>query len=402
MKTTKIFTLGLMLASFAANAQLVLTKGNVATSATATERLQMVNTSGLAIPARGTNLQWDYSGMTDLSGFGSIDTMSYMPVTKMDTALFKNTTRSLVQTIDYVHFGAKSTIYYTNDLNGYGYAGYAVDNRQSFMLKGATGGLNDSLIIPLQDSIFATRQLILKYPVTYSSNWSFSGNLNDHFILDLPSVSSLYVNLYGTRSISRKVTDSVVGWGTLKVPYNGIVRTSTKAYSVLLVKEDLSDSVSFSVNGMTQLVLADLLTKLSITTGAQPKTSTYIFYRSGYANPLMSYEVDPSAGYDPDNTDTSLTTGIEDENAIINFQAYPNPVTQSNLNFVFNKPDNKEWIMTITNEMGQIVQSLPVSQHAGPVQMEVNLPANLANGIYFYNMADGGSSAAQGKFILNR
>jgi len=400
MKTKRVFTLVFLFAVSFANAQLVLTNSNVATSANATEKEQLVSTSNLAVPARGTNMQWDYSSMTDISGSINAKTYNAPPT----SGTFSTATRTYIQTTNMAGAAIKSTIYVTNDVNGYGFVGYSVDNRQTFSLYAATGGKNDSLIIPLQDSAYSARQYILKYPVSYGGsynmNWSFSGNLSDHFFLDIPSVSSAYVNLYGTRTIARIVTDSVIGWGTLKVPTeSNSVRVTSQAYSVLLVKEDVTDVTKFSVNGLSSTVLGDLLTTLGLSQGAQTTSSTYIFYRAGYANSLMFYEVDPSAGYDPDNTST---TGIDDENIIINFQQYPNPVTQSNLNFAFDKPDNNPWIMTITNEMGQVVQTMAINQPTGPVQLTVNLPANLNNGIYFYNMADGNESPIQGKFILNR
>jgi len=407
MNIRKIFTLFSILTAFAANAQITLNKSSVNTSATATEKLRAANFNSAVTPKRGTNMQWDYSGITDLKDHQSIDSFTYME--PVDTIF--NATRYFVKTTMIASYGLKSNIYLKNDLYGYGYVGYSVDSKQSYNIMLPTGGKTDSIIVPVQDSVYSTvdsiRPFIMKYPVTYNSNWSFSGNFSEHFLLDVPSLgSSAYVNLYGTTNINRTVTDSVIGWGTLQVSYHyttSVRVVSTKAYSVLLVKEDARNITTYAINGLPSTIFSALLTGLSLKQGDTINTSSYLFYRTGYANPLMAYEVDPSLGYDPDNTDTNLTTtGIENENAIINFEAYPNPVTQSNINFVFTKSDNTEWAMTISNEMGQVVKSILVNQPAGPVQMEINMPSKLANGIYFYNMADGGTSTAQGKFILSR
>ena len=216
----------------------------------------------------------------------------------------------------------------------------------------------------------------------------------------MPSTGAGNLNLYGTRNVVRKITDSSLD-GDSEVPtYANSVRTASAAYPVLLVKEDDTDVTSFVVNGLNSTVLGEVLTKLQLSPGAKTSSSTYLFYRVGYANPLMFYDVDPTAGYDPDNTST---TGIcTEENSVINFGAYPNPVTNSSLSFVFNKADSRTWVITIMNETGQVVQTMPVSQSEGPVQMNINLPSNLTNGIYFYNMANAGISVAQGKFILSR
>ncbi len=407
MNIRKIFTLFLIFAAFSANAQITFNKANMNLSATATERLRAASLDAVNVPKRGTNMKWDYSFISDLRNSQSIDSFTYM--VPVDTIF--NATRYYIKTIVFGSYDFKSNIYFKNDLYGYGYVGYSVDNRQSYNIMLPTGGKTDSLIVPVQDSIYSAidsiRPFIMKYPVNYNSNWAFSGNLSEHFLLDVPSLgSSTYVNLYGTYNVNRTVTDSVIGWGTLQVPYHyttSVRVVPTRAYSVLLVKEDARNITSYAVNGLPPSAFSALLTGLSIKQNDTANTSTYIFYRAGYVNPLMAYEVDPSLGYDPDNTDTNLTTtGIETENAIINFEAYPNPVSQSNINFVFNKSDNTEWVMTITNEMGQVVKSILVNQPAGPVQMEINVPAKAANGIYFYNMADGGGSVAQGKFVLSR
>jgi len=408
MKATKIFTLVFLFAALAANAQIVLTNSNVTTSATATEREQLVNSGGLSIPARGTNMQWNFSNMTALSGSASIQANAYMsPV----NSAFYSATRAYVQTKSFAGYTVKNTNYFINNANGYEYVGYSVDGRTSFSLYAATKGLNDSLIVPAQDSVWATPRFILWYPTTYSasfansaseySHWSFTGNLSYHFILDLSSsLGSSYSNLQGTQNITSTITDSVIGWGTVQVPTEAnSVWVASQAYSVLLIKEDTTNVIKYNVQNISAL---QLQTILGIPQGGLTySSSSYIFYRAGTVNPLMFYDGDPTVGFDPDNT-SAATAGIDNEKPIINFQQYPNPVTQSNLNFAFDKPDNNEWVMTITNETGQVVGSSIESQLAGPVQLEVKLPANLANGIYFYHMADGGSSVMSGKFILNR
>ena len=108
--------------------------------------------------------------MTDIAG--SIDVTDFMlPV----NSAFSTATRAYVQTTGIAGASVLSTIYITNSVNGYGYIGYSVDSRQSFSLALATGGLNDSLIIPIQDSVYTTPEYILKYPVAYNVNWYFSG-----------------------------------------------------------------------------------------------------------------------------------------------------------------------------------------------------------------------------------
>ena len=123
-----------------------------------------------------------------------IDTTAYMGT--VGSVFASTATRAYIQTTNLAGVPIKSSIYLANILSGYFYVGYSVDARESFSLAAATKGNSDSLIIPVQDSAYSTRQYILKYPVTYDatyanniafSSWSFSGDLSDHFLLDLPS-----------------------------------------------------------------------------------------------------------------------------------------------------------------------------------------------------------------------
>ena len=102
---------------------------------------------------------------------------------------------------------------------------------------------------------------------------------------------------------------------------------------------------------------------------------------------------------------SSTANAVNGIQAVIDARAevYPNPVTTSNVKFAFAKQSNEPMLLNIANNLGQVVQTVPVRQLKGDVLVEVTLDASLANGIYYYNITQmSGKAFTTGKFILKR
>jgi len=364
----------------------------------------LVSLPGLnSLPKQGANMEWNYGSAFFYRGLSSIG-FSAPANNKFTTA-----TRSSIQSFllggnNTAETIVKNTLYFTDNVSGYAYIGYSI-KRQSLISRGP-GGLGDSLIFQVFDTSFAANpQYILKYPAAYGSSWSYAARLTYHLRFYTSPVG-IYGYYPGLEIIYRTVTDSVVGWGNMVLPY--VKDTSiTVGYPVIMIKESWVDIDSFQVSlpSYSSENIQQLLQKNNLFQGQKNGTFTYTFYRAGYSAPLAKFWANDaefhyleSAGFDPNNT---MRTGIKNISMPVVADIYPNPVTSSGFTITFARQDNAPKNLTITNSLGQVVQRLPLAQNQ--TTATINVPPSLANGMYYYTITETeGGGMVSGKFVLVR
>ncbi len=85
-------------------------------------------------------------------------------------------------------------------------------NRQAILL---TTGATDSLIFNAQNMVYSTPYMLLGFPATYNAHWSSSFSDSLTFLLDVTLAS--FHNTPAALKSSVTETDTVVGWGEMKV-----------------------------------------------------------------------------------------------------------------------------------------------------------------------------------------
>lgn len=93
--------------------------------------------------------------------------------------------------------------------------GEDVDVTQILSIAALTGNSNDELVFPKQKIAYSSAEVHTKYPLTYGSSWTTENYRTTQFNLTVTAYG--LNNTPGARKTYRTVTDSVVGWGTIKV-----------------------------------------------------------------------------------------------------------------------------------------------------------------------------------------
>ena len=322
------------------------------------------STTGVTIPTGGTNKAWDYSGLVGTNVY----TYTYSPVTNTSfpTADVCDSSYSanIIPGRSYLY-----TVFFADDADGFKGQGLAIDE-QRYNIGGVTGGATDSAIFPKLTTVYPTPYKILSYPLTMSTSWrsnyvdyvNFNLTIANYGLDKVPSVKKTYYTRF----------DTVVGWGTIKVP---LTAGSTAPISVLMVKRSVVGTDSFFMNGT--LAPGTLLSAFGLSQGQQTINNRYSFWRKYAVYPMAVFNFGSSnfttlstIYFDGD----ASNTGIVDE--VTHISLYPNPV--SNMLKIEGLSHQNIMITDISGKVVYTAQNLTGSQN-------VNV-AGLHQGIYIVNI----------------
>ncbi|QKG58671.1 T9SS type A sorting domain-containing protein [Hymenobacter sp. BRD128] len=303
----------------AAQTPITLTQSNFPALPTTVELYNTASITGVMAPTVGANQTWNYSNLTATGQ----TTATYNAPSA--TPAFAGTTRTYNYTLPLGSFQVKGVESQALTATGLTYLGYTIPT-QRFGLGTLTGAATDSLVVPMQS--VAVGATLMAFPTTtgtVTKNFYRSGTTG------LLTVGLVALNKTPLRLVQRvSSTDSVAGYGTLRVPVAG----GASASQVLLVRSRVVEVDSFYLAG--QPAPAVLLGALGVTQGTVTRSYYDNFYRAGSSQPVAgftytsaSYQTLQSAFYSREST--LLATRPSLAAAVGGLSAYPNPLAQGPL-----------------------------------------------------------------------
>jgi len=393
-----IIFIGILSASLGANAQsaITLTRANITGLSQTITHSVNAGTAGITAPTIGANQSWDFSSLVGITAINSgfVPANFYFTNTFSKTAVADSSTSEVViKLTEEVH----APLVYDIDNNGFFIAGRII-SAQNYSEAPLTGQPQDSSFWPFQTYI--ARENLIAFPATMGSSWT---SKTVH-----PLNSTITIVSYKLKNAPVKVVvhsyikDTVVGWGTLKVPSS---KNASIPYDVLLVRRHTVTSDSFYLNNQPApvFVMAGFGSKQNDTTS---NTYQEFFYRSGNGMPLLTLNFNSDSTYtspgSANYTVDSVKSGIED--ASFNpdlFKIYPNPSSGGLVNFQLLKKNDLPWKLIVVNALGQEVKTIPI-EGTGNLNRNFNMNGN-EPGLYFVRVTDEiGTTLATGKLDISQ
>ena len=368
--------LALLATGLTATAQtpITLTQSNFPALATTVELYNTAGTTGVVPPTSGANQTWNYGG---LAATAQTTTTYGAPSA---TPAFAGTTRTRSYSVPLGPFQVQGVASQALTASGLKYLGYSVP-LQRFGLATITGVPTDSLVVPAQ--AVAVGATLVAFPTT-------AGTVTKNFYrtgtTGLLTVGLVGLNKTPLRLVQRiSSTDSVAGYGTLRIPVAG----GTSASPALLVRTRVVEVDSFYLAG--QPAPNVLLGFLGVTQGAASRTYYDNFYRAGSSQPMLgfsytsaTYQTLQSAFY---SREASLLAARPSLAAAVGgLAAYPNPLAQGPLMLAAGNGSQAAVTLTVRDVLGR-----PLATGRGQLGQPTSLLAGLPQGSYLLEIgtADG-------------
>jgi len=349
----------------------------------------------VAPPKSGKNIAWDYTSLKNDSDIAPAFLLNFHnPFTSSKVAI-EDTGKQEFLTSDNNYSG---NYFYDDDNSGFYFSGDYVVQQGLSLLKYFNDSA-DSIFIPEQnDSLHLN---LIGFPTTFgtSSHFNAAKSLRFYWTIKsagLDSAPSLKKTYYA-------ITDTVSGWGTLRVPVSG---KKSVAYPTLLIRQKVISIDSYFVNGSPPSKF--FLIAFGIVQGKKTVGCNEYFYRTGHQEPLMSIEFGSDTTYttpskvlyskDSVKQQAGIGPGQTDDNS---FALYPNPVTASQVACAFTKGSTAQWKILILNSLGQVFRSETIEDN-GAINRRLNLNGAKA-GLYLVEILDENSQViANGKLSIIR
>jgi len=375
MKKPILLFAGLLLAA-ASHGQITLNEAGYTSPTMGTDSLK-VTTAASSFPsfAAATSATWDLSTITD----SSVDLFNYLvaassPATFADSAYYRLGS--------YVYQGNVQTA-----LTPAGLVEYGINIQTTYYVIG-TG---DTIFIPTQNDAFSSTYTVIKFPATMSSSWSstYQSDFNYQVTYNAP----LYVHAPGIVKSYFTETDSVIGWGQMRIKTEA--GTPSGYVNVLQVRSNVARTDSFYLNGgITDPALPSLLGILGTTQGQVTNTYNQNFYRVDDVIPLANVQF-TSASNDTakkatthvQNLPAPAVSGIKNIANESPIKVFPNPVTNQSLTVTLPNA-NGLWSYELIDITGRKVQEGPLQPNATNAQ--VSLVPSLTGGIYYLKVYNNG------------
>jgi hypothetical protein len=385
--------IAVMLVTLCATAQaqqpLVLTRASIPATA-ASDTVIMAHPDGVAVPARGGDLAWDYSalariGETELTY--TADAHPAFPGAQFaTTGLFDEIAMGRGYFYNEYH-GATDTLY-----GGYG----TFTPEQHYGIGDLTLNPADSMIFPEQVCKFRPPRAIMTFPFTdgSASERSYVREVIFRVTVGMYGID----NTIGSKRAIMTQIDSVVGWGTLRLPAPG--GGASAPMRVLLVKRMITQVDSFYLSGVSDP--GPILNAFQMEQGAVTRTGRYLFFRENakiYALSIAFADHDftlPAAIY-YDQAAAAFTTAVERPPAALTASAaWPNPSRDGSF-LVTAGSEARRFV--VRDVLGRLVGRADVAS----LPLRYSLPAGSPPGVYFYHFEDeSGAVRAAGRMVFAR
>ena len=372
-------------ATFLASGQITLDQNNVPHSANHSD-IRAFNTTGVTIPAHGTNVLYDYSSLANTA----IDTIPYIDATRTGFTAFTRFNYGYSTLNAFQLYSEYYTHKFTDGIARVG----AYKLPESFSIGTITGGTNDELTFTGNNSVFVNPGYEVKFPSTYGTTWSSTYRFETDFELTVAAFS--LASAPGQQRQNVTQTDSVVGWGQLRLPTLGGVSI---LYDVLLMKQSLNYIDSVFLGGSP--APPQLLAGFGLTQGQTGKSNKYVFYAAGFERPLLIIEMsdDWQSVERSYHTAAGLATFSVDEFSSINaINAYPNPVKAGSMVSFDVTETTQELRLQIMDASGKcMVDEALEAANSGNWQWKV--PSEFPVGLYSFSLTNATGSKS-GKLIV--
>jgi hypothetical protein len=369
-----------------ASGQITLDQNNVPHSDNHSD-IRALNTTGVTIPAHGTNVLYDYSSLANTA----IDTIPYIDATRTGFTAFTRFNYGY-STLNAFQLYSE---YYTHKFNdGIARVG-SYKLPESFSIGTITGGTNDELTFTGNNSVFVNPGYEVKFPSTYGTTWSSTYRFETDFELTVAAFS--LASAPGQQRQNVTQTDSVVGWGQLRLPTLGGVSI---LYDVLLMKQSLNYIDSVFLGGSP--APAQLLAGFGLTQGQTGKVNKYVFYAAGFERPLLIIEMSDNWQTVERSYHTAnglATIGIEELGELNGLNVYPNPAVQGGTVLFANAKNAPAADLWIFDAAGNPIHRSALS-NANGTTLEWTVPTNFKQGMYIYQLWQNGD-CHHGKLVIH-
>lgn len=286
--------------------------------------------------------------------------------------------------------------YQTSDMQGITSSGLLsfgqALQRQAIPLVSLTMGANDSLVFNQQNIVYSSAKKNMAFPATTGSNWVSTYNYNLAFNLTVAAYS--LNNVPGAQHTYITRTDSVVGWGKMRV--KGTTGLVSGYMDVLAVKVAIQQRDSFFLNG--SVAPTPLVTAFGLSQGQIHNSYYILYFRAGTPTALLSVVYSDasyatvSSAYAHAAKLAPAPTSVS-ELSLGNLSLYPNPLTGDELHLSSTHVMDKNCSYELINSVGQRVAAATIRLNNGKATIPLNQPA----GSYFFLLrgADGQLSSQQ-------
>ncbi len=330
------------------------------------------------IPAANGN--WDYSsyhsGGTGVNNY-IVETDPFY--TNAGTDVYISSVKTLVGNLGY-------QVFYEYDFNNTGvYENGIYVDPHGFDLNAYTGNILDSITFPLQGSIFAVGRQVIAFPATYQTAWHSESHRTVDFNLTVNALGLNKVPFKHVFTVFR--SDSIVGWGKLRVYANGI---PSIPYDVLIDRSTQYAVDSFYTGGAP--APANLLSAFGMTQGQQTgRIYRHTVYREGNSTPFAMFSYNAanfntltSVFFDTQNLSTSAVNSLAHENYSTLLFPNPSPTGFINLQITGEMPDVDRY--SVTDQQGRLVQTGAANMAGDIFQLQLN--SDIPAGQYILQLID--------------
>jgi hypothetical protein len=359
-------------------AQITLTQASYSNVTLGVDSFRSV-TAFTAVPSN--NALWDLAGATYGS---SITTFTRTAVSGNST--YPSATYSVPTSYKFNTLLA----YNATDMNGIVSAGQQsygqVLARQAISLTPLTTGANDSLVFNQQNIVYSSPKKIISFPASAGSTWNSSYVWDLSFSLTVASASLNKVP--GIKRGYVTYTDSVVGWGKMRV--KNALGQNTGWLDVLAIKVTYQQKDSFFLNAAP--APASLLATFGLTQGQVSNQYSIVYNRAQQPGTLLSITYTDGTFSTPVSStvharDLPAATAV----AYIPFndrvKIYPNPVTNGTFSIQIDGANSKPYSYELTSALGQVISGGTLNLSKGKATIHLDQPA----GTYFLQLAEEGA-----------
>ncbi|MBI1307702.1 MAG: T9SS type A sorting domain-containing protein [Bacteroidetes bacterium] len=230
--------------------------------------------------------------------------------------------------------------------------GEEIVTEQTIAIGAFTGNSNDKLVFPVQKITYSTPETELKFPVKHNDNYIVTSKHTTSFNITL-TLAGLN-NSPGERRTTNVISDSVVGWGKIKV--RDLKSGQHFEIDVLQTVYHVDTYDSFYLNGKPASIA--ILTAFGLSQGQLSTSVETRFIRKGEVSPLVTVYYDGASTDVPIEIDIhqnrldANSVGINSISEIREFTFYPNP-SDENVQIIF--PDaNENYTYSVTDMRGSV------------------------------------------------
>lgn len=351
------------------SAQFTVTQNNFPRSASFTDTILSSDLPGIALPAEGGGLVWDYSDITTTNTAFSVHTDATAD------PVFTEALNSFDVNMSFLGQNVPARMFEAIDSSGFHNDGMSI-SEIIYPLGLFTSDPSDSVRILQRDDVYQGRINPVRFPCAYQIQWSGTHVEQLDFALTLASA-----NLNEAQGFRRTIlTDSrdVLGYGKLLIPdFNG---GTTDTMDVLQIKVFQQTVDSFFLMGSP--APDSVLTDIGLTQGAVRMDTFYVFYRADYSGTVLELDIEngavSKATYRP-QADNVVNTGIAEELVTLDMKFYPNPIASGQqLNIVMPTNTLGNYKVTMLDLMGrQLTVATLEHEHT-----YLDIPAGTPTGMY--------------------